>query len=174
MHDTTFPCYISMLLLFMICHSLHFSNMVFIIQLNVDDLGEVQEALWEAQLEWYNIGLRLNMKSHELDRIGTEAGDDTGKKLTQMIKSRLKMTEPCTWRVIYEALKNPTVNMPHVAQELLQKKKIVMQTGKYNQCIVYNVVCIGSVIILFLLQIPQMSHHRMELVKLPRLKVNAR
>ena len=98
-------------------------GMIFIIQLHSDDLGEVQEALWEAQLEWYNIGLRLNMKSHELDRIGTEAGDDTGKKLTQMIKSRLKMTEPCTWRVIYEALKNPTVNKPHVAQELLQKKR---------------------------------------------------
>ena len=111
-------------------------QLVFIIQLNSDDLGEVQEALWEAQLEWYNIGLRLNMKSHELDRIGTEAGDDTGKKLTQMIKSRLKMTEPCTWRVIYEALKNPTVNMPHVAQKLLQKKKIVIPTGEY-QCSVY-------------------------------------
>ena len=146
--------------------------MIFIIQLNSDDLREVQEALWEAQLEWYNIGLQLNMKSYELDRIGTEAGDDTGKKLTQMIKSRLKMTEPCTWRVIYEALKNPTVNMPHVAQELLQKKKIIMRTGKYNQC---SLQCyMYRLTILFLLQIPQMSHHRMELVKLPGLKVNAR
>ena len=133
-----------MLLPFMIFHSLHstflcISGIIFIIQLNSDDLREVQEALWEAQLEWYNIGLQLNMKSHELDRIATEAGDDTGKKLTQMIKSRLKMTEPCTWRVIYEALKNPTVNMPHVAQELLQTKKIVMPTGAQKINLVYYI-----------------------------------
>ena len=126
--------------------------MIFVSQLNSDDLGEVQEALWEAQLEWYNIGLRLNMKSHELDRIGTEAGDDTGKKLTQMIKCRLKMTEPCTWRVIYEALKNPTVNLPHIAQEL-KKNKIEMQS-KYNLhcciyrlCILFNYRCLQCLII---------------------------
>ena len=106
--------------------------MIFISQLNSDDLREVQEALWEAQLKWYNIGLQLNMKSHELDKIGTEAGDDTEKKLTEMIKARLKMIEPCTWRVIYEALKNPTVNMLHVAQELIRKKKIVMPTGEQS------------------------------------------
>ena len=101
-----------------------------IIQLNSDDLGEVQEALWEARLKWRNIGLRLKMKSHELDTISKEAGDDIGEKFTKMFEFRLKMTEPCTWKILYEVLKNPTVNMPNVAKELIQKGKIVMPTGE--------------------------------------------
>ena len=106
------------------CHALHST------QLNSDDLGEVQEALWEARLKWRNIGLRLNMKSHELDTISKEAGDDIGEKFTKMVEFRLKMTEPCTWKILYEALKNPTVNMPNVAKELIQKGKIAMPTGE--------------------------------------------
>ena len=90
-------------------------------QLNSNDLADVQEVLWEAKLKWYNIGLRLNMKSHELDTIAKEAGDDFGEKLTRMIKSRLNMTEPCTWKVLYEAVIHPTVCMTNVASELKKK-----------------------------------------------------
>ena len=98
-----------------------------------DDLAEVQGVLWEAKLKWYNIGLRLKMKSHELDAIDQEAGDDTGKKLTQMIKSRLNMAEPCTWKDLYEALKHQTVCMQDVADKLKKLK----QKGKHY-VLVYN------------------------------------
>ena len=72
------------------------------------------------------------MKSHELDTISKEAGDDIGEKFTKMVEFRLKMTEPCTWMILYEALKNPTVNMPHVAKGLIKKGKIVVPTGDCN------------------------------------------
>ena len=107
-------------------------GMLFMMQLNSDDLAEVQEALWDARLKWRNIGLRLNMKSHELDTISKEAGDDIGEKFTKMVEFRLKMTEPCTWMILYEALKNPTVNMPEVAKDLIKKGKIVIPTGNCN------------------------------------------
>ena len=130
-HDTILQS--SLLLVYILHFSYAFLSCPafnFIIQLNSDDLGEVQEALWEARLKWRNIGLRLNMKSHELDTISKEAGDDIGEKFTKMVEFRLKMTEPCTWKILYEVLKNPTVNMPHVAKELIQKGKIVIPTGK--------------------------------------------
>ena len=82
------------------------------------------------------------MKSHELDTISKEAGDDIGEKFTKMFEFRLKMTEPCTWMILYEALKNPTVNMPEVAKELIQKRKIVLPTGECNQYSVHCCTCI--------------------------------
>ena len=82
------------------------------------------------------------MRSHELDTISKEAGDDIGEKFTKMFEFRLKMTEPCTWMILYEALKNPTVNMPEVAKELIQKRKIVLPTGECNQHCVQCCTCI--------------------------------
>lgn len=100
---------------------IHFKYMYFptnILQLDINSFAEVQEALWEAKVQWYNVGVRLRMKVHELDTIDVETGDDTSKKLTRMVKSRLNMMEPCTWRDLYEALKHPTVDMPYIADKL--------------------------------------------------------
>ena len=101
----------------------------------------MQDVLWEAKLKWYNIGLRLKMKSHELDAINKEAGDDTGEKLTLMIKSRLNMAEHCTWKDLYEALKHHTVCMQDVADKLKKLK----QKGKHY-VFVHNVVHVCIII----------------------------
>ena len=39
-----------------------------------------------------------------------------------MIKTRLKKSEPCTWRELYDALNHPTVDMPSVADKLPVKR----------------------------------------------------
>ena len=38
-----------------------------------------------------------------------------------MIKTRLKKSEPCTWRELYDALNHLTVDMPSVADKLKPK-----------------------------------------------------
>ena len=86
------------------------------------------EALWGARLSWYNIGLRLNVKTDDLDIIDKEAGNDCGEKLRRMISARLKMTEDCTWTELYDALTHRTVNETKVAEEM-KKCKVIDHTG---------------------------------------------
>ena len=69
------------------------------------------------------------MKKDELDIIEEET-DDTDKKLRRMLSSRQKMEEPCTWPILYNALKHSTVDMPKVAAEL-KKRKFADQAGEY-------------------------------------------
>ena len=59
------------------------------------------------------------MDTTELNVIDMEAGYKIKEKFNEMVQSWLKTTGPCTWKVLYEALKHPTVDMPDVAQEIL-------------------------------------------------------
>ena len=100
------------------------------LQANDLELRDIQDALWKARIKWYNIGLRLSVKTDDLDTIDKEAGNDTEEKLRRMISSRLRMEEPCTWPMLYDALKHPTVDMPKVAEEL-RKARLADRAGKY-------------------------------------------
>ena len=106
---------------------------IFCIYLQTNDLElrDIQDALWKARIKWYNIGLRLNVKTDDLDTIDKEAGNDTEEKLRRMISSRLRMEEPCTWPMLYDALKHPTVNFPKEAEELKQSK-MADKAGEYS------------------------------------------
>ena len=86
--------------------------------MSTDDFAEVQAALWRARSQWYNIGVRLKMDTTDLDVIDKEAGYEIKDMFNRMILSWLKTTGPCTWKVLYKALRHPTVNMPDVAQEI--------------------------------------------------------
>ena len=80
-------------------------------------------------MKWYNIGLRLDVKKDELDTIDKETGNDTDEKLRRMLSSRLRMEEPCTWLILYDALKHSTVDLPKVAAEL-KKCKLADPAGE--------------------------------------------
>ena len=58
------------------------------------------------------------MDTTDLDVIDKEAGYEIKEKFNRMVLSWLKTTGPCTWKVLYKALKHPIVNMPDVAQEI--------------------------------------------------------
>ena len=75
----------------------------------------------EARAKWHNIGIRLNLGVFELDCVDAETGFGLDKKFNLMIKTRLKKSEPCTWRELYDALNHPTVDMPSVADKLKPK-----------------------------------------------------
>ena len=87
-------------------------------QLSIDDFGEVQVALWRARSKWYNIGIRLKMDLTDLDVIDMDGGAKVDGKFSLMLQSWLKTTQPRTWKVLYEALMHPTVDMSIVAETL--------------------------------------------------------
>ena len=86
--------------------------------MGIDDFGEVQIALWRARSKWYNIGVRLKMDLTDLDVIDKERGLEIEDKFNRMLQSWFKTTQPRTWKVLYEALRDPTVDMSIVADTL--------------------------------------------------------
>ena len=102
----------------------------FLIQLDLDNFRDVQEAIWEARPKWYNIGVRLKLEVSDLDAIDAESGIDLEEKFNRMIKSWLKRIEPRTWMVLCEALKHPTVAMPNVADKV-KTMKLQTSTGEF-------------------------------------------
>ena len=98
-------------------------------QLGDYDYRDIIEALWPAKLKWYNVGLCLKVEKDELDTIDQKAGNDVEVNLRQMVSSRLRMADPCTWTDICEALKHPTVGMTKVAEKV-KKEKLNMPKGE--------------------------------------------
>ena len=86
--------------------------------MTTDDFAEIQAALWRARSQWYNIGVCLKMDTTDLDMIDKEAGNEIEDKFNRMVLSWLKTIEPCTWEVLYVALKHPTLDMPDVAKAI--------------------------------------------------------
>ena len=99
-------------------YQVHTKYCPFPTQLGIDDFGDVQIALWRARSKWYNIGVRLKMDLTDLDVIDKERGLEIEDKFNRMVQSWLKTTQPCTWKVLYEALRDPTVDMSIVADTL--------------------------------------------------------
>ena len=89
--------------------------------MGIEDFAEVQEALWAARSKWDNIGTRLKLDVHELEKIEAEGGMGLDMKFNLMIMTKLKKIEPCTWRDLYDALIHPTVAMFGVANKLSAK-----------------------------------------------------
>ena len=92
-------------------------NFFAIMQLEMHDLADIQEALWPARTAWRNIGIRLKLPIHDLDAIDEEGGKP-GDKFTRMLTSRLRRYEPLTWKDLKDVLNHPTVAMGDVAKTL--------------------------------------------------------
>ncbi|CAI8024597.1 hypothetical protein GBAR_LOCUS14288 [Geodia barretti] len=85
--------------------------------LEMQDLRDVQDALWPARTAWRNIGIRLKLPIHDLDAIDEEGGKP-GEKFTRMLTTCLKRLEPLTWKDLKDVLNHQTVGMGDVAKEL--------------------------------------------------------
>ena len=58
------------------------------------------------------------MDTTDLAVIDNETGNEIEDKFNRMVLSWLKTIWPCTWEVLYKALKHPTVDMPDVAKAI--------------------------------------------------------
>ena len=80
-----------------------------------DDAVKILEELLEAQNQSFVLGLRLNLRVHEVEAIHLKYLDPRD-RLLHVIIAFLNQVEPRpTWRVIVDALKTRTVNLPRLA-----------------------------------------------------------
>ena len=87
-------------------------------KLTIGDLGNVLEAVWEARVNWFNIGLKLGISVGTLDSIEA-TGQNPDKCLTAMIKDWLKNGKPKpSWAQLAKALKSPMVGYAQLAEQL--------------------------------------------------------
>lgn len=78
--------------------------------LSLDSLGELLEAIYSANLKWYNLGLRLGLQVPVLDAIGTRFPQDPETCLREMLREWLKRGSPTpSWKELVDALMSTAV-----------------------------------------------------------------
>ena len=88
-------------------------------KLTIDNLGDVLEAVWEARVKWFNIGLKLGISPGTLNTIKKNNNQDPDDCLTAMLEYWLNNGNPKpSWAAVAKALKSPTVGYAQLAEEL--------------------------------------------------------
>ena len=84
------------------------------------DAVYVLEEILEAQNKYFELGLKLKLQYHEVDAIhSSHAQHSATRRLYEVLVAFTKQVEPRpTWRVIVDALRNPVVNLPHLAESV--------------------------------------------------------
>ena len=82
------------------------------------DLKAVVKALLPISNKWYDLGLEFDICADTLDNIKTSHQDNV-ERLRECLKIFLKQVDPApTWKVIVEALSEPTIGNPQLARQL--------------------------------------------------------
>ena len=76
------------------------------------------EELLPAQNQSYILGLKLGLSAHVADSIHARHAEPRDRLLHTLMEF-MKQVEPRpTWRVIIDVLRNPVVNLPHLAERV--------------------------------------------------------
>ena len=90
-------------------------------RLRINDLGKVQDTIWEARTQWYNLGLALEITPDTLDTIELANGQNPDRCFRAMLTKWLREHEQPTWSALAEALKSRSVGRSDLAQEILEQ-----------------------------------------------------
>ena len=115
--------------------------------LTEDIAVDVWRELQQAQEKTFSLGLELKLPKPEVETIHSSYSKPTT-RLLHVIIAFLKQAKPKpTWKIIVEALKSPTVNLPDVANKvkathfLCLKLEVPPVTIEYGGFIhTYNIV----------------------------------
>ena len=90
--------------------------------LGTDDLKEVRNCIWDAQVKWFHLGVELGLRPSSLAAIRTKFRDDPAECFSQMLMDWLagQGLEP-TWKNLSFALKALPVNHPALAKVIEEK-----------------------------------------------------
>ena len=88
-------------------------------ELKEDDLGNIQDKIWDARAKWYNIGLGLRLLPADLEVIDKEG--DIEAKFRNMLLKWLRGGKDCTWEALCKALSAPSVSHSVLATAILQQ-----------------------------------------------------
>ena len=83
--------------------------------LTPNDAIKVHEELLPAQNKSFQLGLKLNLESHQVEGIHSTYSEPEN-RLLQVVMLFLNQEPRPTWRVIVDALKSPAVNLIHLAR----------------------------------------------------------
>ena len=85
--------------------------------LNIDDLGKVWEALYDARPKAYNIGLKLEVSVGTLDSIVKQYSDPSD-QLRETLKAWLEMAAQQKWQTVVDALSSRIISEPKLASDI--------------------------------------------------------
>ena len=87
--------------------------------LSINDLGDVLEAVWDARVKWFNIGLKLGVSVSTLNAVKKNNNQDPDDCLTAMLEYWLNNGKPKpSWAELAKALKSPMVGYAQLAEQL--------------------------------------------------------
>ena len=86
--------------------------------LSPNDLQIVQNSVWEARVQWYNLGLGLHITPDSLDAIKLDNAHKTEDCFRAMLTQWLREHREPTWRALGEALRSPSVGLGHLAEQI--------------------------------------------------------
>ena len=89
--------------------------------LGPNDLRRVQNTLWEARTQWYNLGLGLDISPDSLDTIELANSGKPDRCFRAILTKWLREHKRPTWNALAEALRSPSVGLSHLAEEVLQQ-----------------------------------------------------
>ena len=92
-------------------------------ELRINDLGEVYEAVYEARSQAYDIGLQLKVAVDTLDSIDRRY-DDHSDKLREVLKTWLRTAPKPTWQDLLDALRSRVVGQPRLASDIEAKHEL--------------------------------------------------
>lgn len=85
-----------------------------------DDLQRVLNGVWEARVQWYNLGLGLNITPDSLDAIELANSQKPDRCFRAMLTQWLREHHRPTWSGLAKALKSPSVGYTHLAEQILE------------------------------------------------------
>ena len=83
--------------------------------------GNVQELLWPARKEWYNLGIALDVDPSTLEGIEITNRSNCDRCFNAMLKSCSETNTSITWSGLCECLRRETVARTDVAEEIKEK-----------------------------------------------------
>jgi hypothetical protein len=96
--------------------------------LSPDDLWRVQDTIWKARAQWYNLGLGLDITADSLDSIELANAGKPDHCFRAMLIKWLREHQRPTWSALAEALKSPSVRRSHLAEEISELKQTRTRT----------------------------------------------
>ena len=98
------------------CTSSYINIFIIIGYLTLNDFKIVQESIWDARAEWFNLGLQLNVKIASLEAIQKTHKENCDTCMNTMLIEWLNQSDPPpTWSTLVVALRQQTVAQGRLA-----------------------------------------------------------
>lgn len=92
-----------------------------------DNLRKLQTLVWDARINWFNLGLELRLKENTLKVIEINCNHKVETCFREMLSEWLRAIDPLpSWEGLLVALKQPPVACKKLAKEIKKKFGIIL------------------------------------------------